>query len=196
MRTGITSLADALVSASVVLTAAIICAGAASADPSQQDQFVALLEQDQIPLIDNLPALVARAHRICGELDGGTSVETVVNEEMNGMFEENPAYHQISDRVQKNRGQIRRRISGRLLPKPSCRSVCRRRRLLCPWSSVRGTSPDIDGIRCGARESHDTCSTCIVTEHMLDMQFNAAHLCGDRMTDEVQSANQLMQQFS
>ena len=101
MRTGITSLADALVSASVVLTAAIICAGAASADPSQQDQFVALLEQDQIPLIDNLPALVARAHQICGELDGGTPVETVVNEEMNGMFEENPAYHQVSDRVRR-----------------------------------------------------------------------------------------------
>jgi hypothetical protein len=101
VRTGITSLANALVSASVVLTAAIICAGAAGADPSQQDQFVALLEQDQIPLIDNLPALVARAHQICGELDGGTSVETVVNEEMNGMFEENPAYHQVSDRVRK-----------------------------------------------------------------------------------------------
>jgi Protein of unknown function (DUF732) len=101
VRTGITSLADALVSASVVLTAAIICAGAASADPSQQDQFVALLEQDQIPLIDNLPALVARAHQICGELDGGTPVETVVNEEMNGMFEENPAYHQVSDRVRR-----------------------------------------------------------------------------------------------
>jgi hypothetical protein len=101
VRTGITSLADALVSASVVLTATVICAGAASADPSQQDQFVALLEQDQIPLIDNLPALVARAHQICGELDGGTPVETVVNEEMNGMFEENPAYHQVSDRVRK-----------------------------------------------------------------------------------------------
>ena len=101
MRTGIPSLADVLVSASVVLAAAIICAGAASADPSQQDQFVALLEQDQIPLIDNLPALVARAHQICGELDGGTPVETVVNEEMNGMFEENPAYHQVSDRVRR-----------------------------------------------------------------------------------------------
>jgi Protein of unknown function (DUF732) len=101
VRNGITGLADALVSASVVLTAAIISAGAASADSSQQDQFVALLEQDQIPLIDNLPALVARAHQICGELDGGASVETVVNEEMNGMFEENPAYHQISDRVRR-----------------------------------------------------------------------------------------------
>jgi hypothetical protein len=101
VRTGITSLANALVSASVVLTAAIICAGAASADPSQQDQFVALLEQDQIPLIDNLPALVARAHQICHELDGGTSVETVVNEEMNVIFEDNPAYHQLSDRVRR-----------------------------------------------------------------------------------------------
>ena len=101
MRTGITSLADALVSASVVLTAAIICAGAASADPSQQDQFVALLEQDQIPPIDDLPALVARAHQICGELDGGASIETVVNEQMNAVFEENPAYHQISNRVRR-----------------------------------------------------------------------------------------------
>ena len=102
MRTGITSLADALVSASVVLTAAIICAGAASADPSQQDQqFLALLEQDQIRAIDNVPALVARAHQICSELDGGVSVATVVNEQMNAMFEENPAYHQISNRVKR-----------------------------------------------------------------------------------------------
>ena len=101
MRTGITSVAGALVSASVVLTAAIICAGAASADPSQQDQFVALLEQDQIPLIDNLPALVARAHQICGELNGGASVATVVDEEMNGIFEDKPAYRQLSDRVRR-----------------------------------------------------------------------------------------------
>jgi Protein of unknown function (DUF732) len=99
VRTGITSLADALVCASVVLTAAIICAGAASADPSQQDQFVELLEQDQIPVMDNLPALVARAHQICRELDGGASVYTVVDEEMNAIFEDNPAYHLESARV-------------------------------------------------------------------------------------------------
>jgi hypothetical protein len=100
VRTGITSLAGALASASVMLAAAINCAGAASADPSQ-DQFVSLLEQDQIPLIDNLPALVARAHQICRELDGGTSAETVISEEMNGMYDENPAYHQVSDRVRR-----------------------------------------------------------------------------------------------
>jgi len=102
VRTGITSLADVLVSAAVVLTAAIICAGAASADPGQQDQedqFVALLEQDQVPLIDNLPALVARAHQICRELNGGASVYKVVDEEMNGIFEDNPALRQESARV-------------------------------------------------------------------------------------------------
>jgi hypothetical protein len=99
LGTGIARLADALVSASVVLTAAINCAGAASADPSQQDQFVALLEQDQVPLIDNLPSLVARAHQICRELNGGTSVYTVVDEEMNGMFAENPAFRQEAARV-------------------------------------------------------------------------------------------------
>jgi hypothetical protein len=101
VRKAITSLADALVSVSVVLAAAIICAAAAGADQSQDDQFVALLAQDQIPVIDNLPALVARARQICGELDGGASVKDVVGEEMNGIFRENPEYHQVSGRVRR-----------------------------------------------------------------------------------------------
>ncbi len=101
MRTGITSLADSLLSASLVLSASIICAGAAGADPSQQDQFVALLEQDQIPVVDNLPALVARAHQICRELNGGVPLTTVVNEEMNGMFNDNPAFRQDTARVKR-----------------------------------------------------------------------------------------------
>src|SRR3984957_11238792 len=92
VRNGITSLADALVSASVVLTAAIICAGAAGADPSQQDQFVALLEQEQIPPVGDgdVAGLVGRAHHICGELNGGTPVDTLVNEQMNRGYEDNP----------------------------------------------------------------------------------------------------------
>jgi Protein of unknown function (DUF732) len=99
VRIGTLSLADALVGASVALAAALICACTANAEPSQQEQFVALLEQDQVPLIDNLPALVARAHQICAELNGGTSVYTVVDEEMKGIFEDNPAYYQESARV-------------------------------------------------------------------------------------------------
>jgi hypothetical protein len=101
VRTGITSLADALVGVSMVLTAAIICAGAAGADPSQQDQFLALLQQEQIPAIDNVPALVYHAHEICGQLDGGASVETVVTDVMNRAYEDNPALHFVPARVRK-----------------------------------------------------------------------------------------------
>jgi hypothetical protein len=101
VRTGINSLADALVSVSVVLAAAVLCAGAAGADPSQDDQFVALLAQEKIGVIDNLPALVDRAHQICGELDGGAPLKAVVREEMNGIFQENPEYHQVSARVRR-----------------------------------------------------------------------------------------------
>jgi hypothetical protein len=101
VRTGITSLADALVGVSVVLTAAIICAGAAGADPSQQDQFLALLQQEQIPAVDNVPALVYRAHEICGELGGGASVETVVDEEVNTAYGDNPSLRLVPDRVRR-----------------------------------------------------------------------------------------------
>jgi hypothetical protein len=101
VRTGITSLADALVSVSVLLTAAIICAGAAGADPSQQDQFLAKLQEEQIPAIDNVPGLVYRAHEICGELDGGAPVETVVTDVMNRAYEDNPALHSFPVRVRK-----------------------------------------------------------------------------------------------
>src|ERR1700740_2169097 len=101
VRTGITSLADALVSVSVVLTAAIICAGAAGADPSQQDQFLAKLQEEQIPAIDNVPGLVYRAHEICGELDGGAPVETVVTDVMNRAYGDNPALRSFPARVRK-----------------------------------------------------------------------------------------------
>ncbi|ORV59572.1 hypothetical protein AWC06_15655 [Mycobacterium fragae] len=101
MRIGITRVADALVSASVMLTAAIICAGAAGADPSQDDQFVALLQQEQIPAIDNVPGLVYRAHEICGELDGGASVQSVVQEEMNRVYGDNPSLRLLAPRVRR-----------------------------------------------------------------------------------------------
>ena len=103
VRTGIISLADALVSAAVVVTAAIICAGAAGADSGQQDQFLALLEQEQIPPVDDdeVPGVVARAHQICGEVNGGTPVDTLINDEMNRGYAENPRLHLFPDRVRR-----------------------------------------------------------------------------------------------
>lgn len=97
----ITSRAVALTTAALFV-AASLGAGPASADPSpqeQQDQFVALLEADQVPMIDNLPALVARAHQICKELNSGTSVYAVVEEEMNGIYDEDPSLRAQAGRV-------------------------------------------------------------------------------------------------
>ena len=103
VRTGITSLVNVLISASVMLTAAIICAGAAGADPGQQDQFLALLEQEQIPPIDDgeVAGVVARAHQLCGQLNGGTPVDALVNEEMDRGYAENPRLRLIPDRVRR-----------------------------------------------------------------------------------------------
>jgi hypothetical protein len=93
----------ALLSASVVLTAAISCAGAAAADPSQQDQFLALLDQEQIPPTDDseVPGVVARAHQLCGELNGGTPVDALINEEMDRGYADNPGLHLYAARVRR-----------------------------------------------------------------------------------------------
>ena len=101
MRTCIIRLADALVGASVAVSAAITCAGGAGADPSQQDQFLARLQQLQIPAIDNVPGLVYHAHEICGELNGGTPVETVVTDVMNKAYADDPSLHSMPARVRR-----------------------------------------------------------------------------------------------
>jgi hypothetical protein len=103
VRTGITGLADALVIGSVVLTAAIMCAGAAGADPSQQDQFLALLDQEQIPPTDEgeVVGVVARARQVCGEANGGTPIGTLVDDEMNRGYADNPRLRLIPDRVRR-----------------------------------------------------------------------------------------------
>ncbi len=84
MFTRITTHAGTLVTAIVVLTgAAILRGGAASADPNQDDQFLALLTQEGVPAISGVPDLIESAHKICGELDGGVPADTVVAELVN-----------------------------------------------------------------------------------------------------------------
>jgi hypothetical protein len=99
----IRSLADALISAVVALSAASVCAGAAGADPNQQDQFLALLEQEQIPPIDDgeVPGVVARAHQLCGELNGGAPIDALVGEEMDRAYGDNPRLRLYADRVRR-----------------------------------------------------------------------------------------------
>lgn len=84
MLTGITTQAGSLVTAIVVLTgAAILRGGAATADPNQDDQFLALLSQEGVPAISGVPDLIRTAHKVCDELDGGVPADTVVNQLVN-----------------------------------------------------------------------------------------------------------------
>jgi hypothetical protein len=62
MFTGITSHAGTLVTAIVVLTgAAILRGGTAAADPNQDEQFLELLDKEDIPALQNVPSLIATA---------------------------------------------------------------------------------------------------------------------------------------
>lgn len=84
MFTGITTHGGSLATAIVVLTgAAILRGGAASADPNQDDQFLALLSQEGVPAISGVPDLIRTAHKVCGELAGGVPADTVVAELVN-----------------------------------------------------------------------------------------------------------------
>lgn len=99
----ITTLANVLFNAALVLTAAIVCAGAARADPGQQDQFLALLEQEQIPPTgpDEVPGVVARAHQICADINGGTPVAASIEDEINRGYADNPVLRLHADRVRR-----------------------------------------------------------------------------------------------
>ena len=91
MFTGITSHAGTLVTTIVVLTgAAILRGGAAAADPNQDDQFLELLAKEDIPALQNVPSLIATAHKVCRQLDGGMPVDDVVDEMRNYAYNTDP----------------------------------------------------------------------------------------------------------
>ncbi|OJZ65329.1 hypothetical protein BRW65_28370, partial [Mycobacterium paraffinicum] len=101
MFTSTTSRAGALVAAIVVLIGVVLLPhGAAAADPNPDDQFVALLDQKGIPALENVPSLIATAHRVCRQLDGGMPVDGVVNDMRERAFKANsPDGQYPADRV-------------------------------------------------------------------------------------------------
>lgn len=99
MFTSTTSHASALLAAVLVLTGgAIAGGGTAVADPSQDEQFGALLEIADIPSQANLPSLIATAHKVCGKLDGGMPVGALVDTMKNNAYELNPSLRMASAR--------------------------------------------------------------------------------------------------
>lgn len=95
MFTGITSRAGALLTTLVALTGApVLCGGPAAADPNQDDQFLALLDQEQIPAVVNAPSLFVTAHKVCRRLDDGTPVADLVDVMRNNAYKVDPTARQ------------------------------------------------------------------------------------------------------
>jgi len=91
MFSGPTRIAGALVIAIAVLTGtAIPPGGTAAADPSQDDKFLTLLGDEDIPAIDNASSLIGTARKVCGKLDDGVPPGDLVELIRNNGFNENP----------------------------------------------------------------------------------------------------------
>lgn len=91
MFTGTTSHAGTLVTAVLVLTgAAILRGGAAAADPNQDDQFLALLDNEGIPALEGVPSLIDTAHKVCRAIDAGFSADAVVDAMVQHAYSQDP----------------------------------------------------------------------------------------------------------
>ncbi|UXA07271.1 DUF732 domain-containing protein [Mycobacterium sp. SMC-2] len=92
MFTGFTGQVGAVVAIIVVLTGgATLRGGAVTADPNQDEQFKALLDQEEIPALEGVPTLIDTAHKICRVLDSGIPVGTIVGAMMNNAYTQDPA---------------------------------------------------------------------------------------------------------
>ncbi|OBI86028.1 hypothetical protein A9X00_26325 [Mycobacterium sp. 1245805.9] len=84
MFTGTSVRSGPLITAIVVLTgAAIVRGSAAIADPSQDDRFLALLDQQGIPALRGVPSLIETGHDVCRTLDAGMPAAGLVDAMVN-----------------------------------------------------------------------------------------------------------------
>lgn len=101
MFTSIAGYAGAVAVSIATLTGgAVLGDGAAVADPDQDEQFLTLLDQEEIPAVENRQSVIATAHKVCGKLDGGMPVDALVDEMKNFAYSRDRAVRQYPpDRV-------------------------------------------------------------------------------------------------
>lgn len=87
-----------------IAAATFSLSGAAAADPGQDQKFFELLDQQDIPPVDNDDSLIGVAKKTCSKLDDGMPVGDLVELIRNNGFNENPL-----TRLQ-NQGRITRTI--------------------------------------------------------------------------------------
>ncbi|OBG33605.1 MULTISPECIES: DUF732 domain-containing protein [Mycolicibacter] len=85
--------------AAAAIAAATLPYGAAAADPNQDDQFLAVLQEKQIPAMENISTVVAAGHTVCRKLDDGIPARTVLDGLNNDAYGMNPDLREQSDRL-------------------------------------------------------------------------------------------------
>ncbi|MGV7301719.1 DUF732 domain-containing protein [Mycobacterium kansasii] len=100
MFTGITNHTGVLATAMMILIGgAIVHGGAAAAGPNQDQQFLALLEEKEIPAIENVSRVIAAAQKICRKLDGGMPADVILDGLINDAYNIDPAVRQYPARL-------------------------------------------------------------------------------------------------
>lgn len=94
--TAVTIHAGALVTALLALSGAAILRPGPAAGTSQDDQFLALLDQEGIPALEGVPSLVDTAHKVCRAIDAGYSAGDVINAMVEFAYSQDPAERQYA----------------------------------------------------------------------------------------------------
>ena len=90
MFSGIIRHLPAALTAATVLTGTLFLAGGTANADSQDDKFLDLLGQSDVPAVDGADSLIATGHKVCSELDGGMSANDLVELIRNNGFNDNP----------------------------------------------------------------------------------------------------------
>ena len=88
------------------LATALLQSGAAAADPSQDDQFLAVLQSKEIPAMENTATVVAAGHTVCDKLDDGVPASEILDGLRNVAYGMNPQLHEESERLSVTMGRF------------------------------------------------------------------------------------------
>jgi len=201
MCTGTTSHSGALVTTILVLTsAAILRGGAAAADSNQDDQFLALLDKEEIPAVQGVPSLIETAHKVCRTLDAGMPADGLVDAMVNNAYGIDPTERQFpADRLARTEARFitaavgaycpydQRKIASIVVnPAPGSNESTHQgaaytHNAVNPGSDLREPPPALDMINMPAAWQRPTRTGAVRLPHSMDL----ASLVGALPSDEV-----------
>lgn len=99
MFTGSTTYPGVTITAVMAIATAMLQCGTAGADPSQDDHFLAVLQDKQIPATENTATVVAAGHTVCRKLDDGIPAQDVLDGLTNDAYGMDPRLRDESERL-------------------------------------------------------------------------------------------------